>query len=303
MIEFFSSNDSPYDRGLLASKINARVVRPIIDDNFIECTCVCNCDPFYRVFADVGGEWWKNDISSFLFKRVTSSDTITMELWKNGVFAASLNDNTYGTYYNFGDLYNTDYKGYKLEWEEVFNAFGFGEYQIKTQTVSLGDTITNDSVVYECIQYTDALADGTVRIETYQNGYIMSSDFDYSNMNWYQSYRIEGFFGHKTPNFETDNYQNSARDITQIQDKITNTYSLETRMLPSNLLNAITYDGLLANRILITDSNLCNFERYKRLEVYPDSIEDFTTFEFNRNATAKFKFTDKRQNIIKRNFY
>jgi hypothetical protein len=303
MIDIFGFDDTPYNRGLMASKINARVVSSLTDNNFIECTCVCGCEPFQKVFAKVGGEWWKNDVTSFLFNRVTPTDTITMKLFRNGIEIENLNDNDFGTYYDFGSLPNADYKGYKLEWEEVFDSYGYGEYQIRTEIVSLGDTIDIDSLIYECCEYTDALADGTVRIETYQNGYIMSSNIDYTGMNWYQSYRIEGFFGYKKPTFETDNYQNSARDITQIQDKLINLYTLETKMLPSNLMNAITYDGLLANRILITDHNLCNFERYKRLEVYPDSIDDFTTFQFNVNALGTFKFTDKKQNIIKRNFY
>lgn len=303
MIEIFGTNTTPYNRGLMATMIHARPVSSL--ENFVsdECSCVCACDPFQRVFGSNTTSWWKNDITSFLFKRVTSSDTIDMKLYRNGTLIGTLNSTTYGTYYDFGSLTNTDYKGFQLEWKKVFLTLGYGDYQVKTTIVSLGDTITYESLMYECMEYSDFRANGTVRIETYQNGYIMSSGFDYTGMNWYQSYRIEGVFGDKKPSLEIDNYQNSARDLTQIQDKISNLYTLETKMLPSNLLNAITYDGLLANRILITDFNFCSFERYKRLEVYPDSIEDFTTFELNPKGTAKFKFTDKRQNIIKRNFY
>lgn len=302
MINIFGTNSSPFNQGVLASKINARTIESLVV-GVDECACVCKCEPYQRVFAKVGGEWWENDITSFLFRRVTSTDTISMKLFKNGSFLVDLNTDNYGTFYDFGDLSNSDYKGYKLEWEKVFDYFGFGNYQIKTKIDSLGDTIFEDSLIYECMEYSELRANGTVRIETYQNGYIMNSGFDYTNMNWYQSYRIEGFFGDKKPAFETDNYQNSARDITQIQDKIRNLYTLETKMLPSNLLNAITYDGLLANRILVTNNGSCNFEQFRRLELYPDSIEEFTTFELNQHGTAKFKFTDKRQNIIKRNFY
>lgn len=302
MIEIFGVDVSPNNTGLLATKITARVVESL-EVPIDECSCICGCEPYQKVFANPGGEWWENDITSFLFKRVTASDTITMQLYRNDSLIGTLNNNTYGTFYDFGSLDDSDCKGYKLEWEKVFNSLGYGIYYIKTTIVSLGDTIIKESLKYECMEYSNIRACGTVRVETYQNGYIMNNFIDHTGMNWYQSYRIEGVFGYKKPTFETDNYQNSVRDITQIQDKITNIYTLETKMLPSNLLNAITYDGLLANKILITDYNFCNFERYKRLSVYPDSIEDFQTWESNPHGTAIFKFTDKRQNIIKRNFY
>lgn len=303
MIVNTATNTSPNDTGLMASKINISVRQTISVGDFMDTCCVCKCTPFQRVLANPGGEWWENDISSFIFKRVAPTDTVVMKLFKDGVETATLNDNTYGTFYNFGDLPNPDYIGYQLEWENVYDEHGYGVYHVITTTTTLGDTIVRESLEYECMQYSDDRANGTVRIETYQNGYIMSSDFDFTGMNWYQSYRIEGVLGDKKPSLEIDNYRNSARDLTQIQDSISNLYLLETKMLPSNLLNAITYDGLLANRILLTDYNICNYERYNRLEVYPDSIEDFTTFELNPHGTAKFKFTDKRQNIIKRNFY
>ncbi len=305
MIKIFGTDDSPNNRGILATSILARVIAPLEDFNFIDsCACECGCVPCTKVFGSNTTDWWKNDIQPFLFKRVTASDTITMQLYRNGVLIGTLNSTTYGIYYDFGSLPNADYKGFHLEWKKVFLALGYGEYQVKTTIVSLGDTIIKESLVFECMEFSDARADGTVRIETYQNGYIMSSDFDYTGMNWYQSYRIEGMFGYKKPEYETTNYQNGARDITQIQDKIINIYTLETEtLLPAPLLNAITYDGLLANRILITDHNICNFERYMRLEVYTDSIPNFDTFKQNPNGAAVFKFTDKRQNIIKRNNY
>jgi len=300
MIEIFGINATPHNRGLMAGMILARPVQSL-DSGFADvCSCVCDCEPFQRVFGSNTTDHWKNDTIPFLFKRITSSDTVTMQLYRNGALVGTLNSTTYGLYYDFGSFPNVDYKGFQLDFKKVFLALGYGEYYVKTTIVSLGDTIIHESPTYECMEYSDERANGTVKIETYQNGYIMSG-FDYTGMNWYQSYRIAGVFGDKKPSLEIDNYQNSARDLTQVQDSISNLYTLETKMLPSNLLNAITYDGLLANRILITDFNFCSYERYKRLEVYPDSIEDFTTFELNPKGTAKFKFTDKRQNIIKRN--
>lgn len=305
MIELFGSDSTPNNSGLLATKVQARTIGLLTDENFIdECSCICGCEPYQRVFAKPGEEWWKNDKRQFIAKRITASDTVTFQLYKNDVLVGTLNNSTYGTFYDFGTWTNQpDYKGFQLEFEKVFNLLGYGVYKVVTTVVSLGDTFTSTSLEYECIEYSDLLANGTVLIETYQNGYIMRNDFDYTGMNWYQSYRIEGFFGYKEPRFETDNYQNSARDITQIQDKITNVYTLETKMLPSILMNALLYDALLANQILITDYNLCNFERYKRLSVYTESIEDFTTFELNPHAVSRFKFLEKRQDIIKRNFY
>ena len=300
MITTTFSNTRPASMGLMAVKQETTMVKPL-EESFIDyCRCLCACPVVLRVFAHDSGNEFKNDKTAFLQRKTIATDTVVFKLYKDGVFLDNL-DSTYGDFYDFGDLADPYLNGCLLHWDEVYDLHGYGVYQIITSLTSIGTAIDIESDYFELCESTDDRADGTVRIETYQNGYILSGT-DYTGLNWYQQHRLPGWFGDKKPTFETDNYLKGDREISQIQDSIRNVYTLETELLPESLLNWITYDGLLSNRILITDYNLCTFERYQKLEVYPESIDDFSTFRRTPNGLGRFKFTDKKQNILKRNF-
>ena len=302
MITFNIANSYPMQLGVMATKKCMPIVNPFTSDFSDFCKCNCACTPIFKAFYHSDGNEYKNDKSSFLYKKAISTDTIDLRLYKDGVQVDNLNDNDYGVFYDFGSLANPNLKGYLLHWSSVYFAHGYGMYQVVATVTSLGSTFTLESDIFECLIYTNERADGTVRIETTQNGYIMSG-IDYTGVNWYQQYRISGWIEKQTPEFITDNILNSKREKTQVQDQVVNSYILETELLPSSILNAIIYDGLLANKILLTDYNFCYYEQYRKLEVYPDGIDEFKTYRENFNGYAKFKFTDKQQNVIKRNYY
>lgn len=297
MIVTVFGNPVPMPNERIVGKLQTKVVNAEIPLSV--CRCDCGCEVKFKAFA--GDSERTSDYSSFIFQRILESDTCEFWLIKNGVEILQVVNNDLGEFYDFGWLANSELKGIVLHWSLVYASYGYGEYRIKMKYTVAGQEIEEESDVFECMLYSDDRADGTVRIETIQNGGIESS-LDYTGTNWKQSWRINGMFGEKTPSFETDNYLNSQREISQIQDSIKNIYTLETELLPSNVLNAITYNGILSNKIWISDYNKCNYEVYDRLEVYPESIEEFNTYRYQKNGMAKFKFTDKKQNILKRNF-
>lgn len=255
-------------------------------------------------FADLtDSDSFKNDITSFIFKLSTSSDTLELKLFKNCVEVAVLNDNTYGTEYGtvyFGDDVR---KGFKLDWNLVANGFGFGNYHIEANAEILSQDSTVQTHTYLLRPFSEGLANDTVKITTFSQGIIEGgTDYTGSEVDWEQSIRVRGKFGNPQPTFETDNYLDTTRRVQQIQDQITTDYDLEIESVPSEIAKPLIYDKLLANRIYITDYNLFNFDKYENLEVYPSEITEFKTFAVNVNAVIKIRFADKRQNIIKRNF-
>jgi hypothetical protein len=277
------------------------------------CNCYGECE--YKELAFVNSNsvnWWQNDLTSLIAGRIFSTDTITFSILKNGVQIAVLNDNTYGTLYDYGSLYNPldkdyltsqaylNYKGFIVDWKKVKIGFGYGEFQLKTTIVSLGTNYDKISHIYNVVEYNAERADNTVRIETYQKGAILNG-FDYTGINWYQSIRIKGKFGNKKPTITDNNYQNTNREITQIQTKISNTFELETQLLPSNIYNPINYDSLLANDIFITDYNIKNQQLYRREPVYFENFAEVTNHELSIKSNFVYTFKAKFDNIVKRN--
>ena len=265
----------------------------------VDC-CKFECGYVATVFAKVGGEYWENDMRSFLYRKLTASDTITIKLFKNGTELATISDNTYGTFHSSFTLQPL-YVGFILDFEKVANVSGFGRYQIKTDVNIAGVTDTLSSEVFKLIPYSDLQANGTVRIESYQNGNILRSQFDHTGLNWYQSYRIRGRLTREEA-FETDNYVTNEYQKSQIQDKIINNWTLETGLIPANISNELVYNNLLANKFLITDYNILNHEIYRRVELYPSEINESVNLVRNSNKKYLINFVDRNDDIIKRNF-
>lgn len=285
---------------LLSNVIPEAIIPPTLDlnINLFECTY------FEPVFANVGGESYQNDKNSFLLSKRVNADTITFKLCKDGSEIATISDDTYGTYYaSFPS--QPLYTGFIIEWEKVLNIEGTGSYKVIIERDILGVQDQLESQCFRLMPYSDALANGTVRVETIQTGNIISSDIDYTDLldnGWYQSFRMRGFFGFKTPRLEIDNYLDRNYELRQIQDKIVNEWILETEFIPSIISNQLTQDNMLANQIFITDYNIQNHEIYRSIQVYPSEFEEVVHPQFNKNVRYRIKFTDKFDNVRKRNF-
>ena len=191
-----------------------------------------------------------------------------------------------------------------LDWFLVWGAFGYGKYTLKTNQVLLGETINIESRMFQLLPYSIYTAHSTVKVESYQTGNIISNAFDYTDLiegGWYSSYRFEGRFGLKTPILEVDNYIDSEYQKKQIQDKIRTEYTLESRLLPTAIANALIYDSMLANEILVSDYNVDNTEQFNQLSVYPISFETRYPNQ-SKKAVYVVKFEQRKQDSIKRNF-
>ena len=301
-------DSAPYvnGSGMAIKVVSPMLVAPIESNTNNICPCdFQQCEYIQKVFAEVGGEDYKNDFSAFLFKRIVASDTVVIKLFKNGNEIATITDNTYGTYINGFSSGNAEqqlYVGFKLEWENVYNLHGHGKYQVKADQVILNTTSTEESIKFLLKGYSDLAANGTVVIDTVQNGNIMSSKFDYTELLWEQSYRINGKFGGKTPILTTDTYETESYERKQIQDSVINEWTLETKLLPNLISNVINYDNILANSIFITDYNIMNEEIFRNIPVYPQEISKSNSFSGNTDRKFTYTFIDRTDDNRKRNF-
>ena len=272
---------------------------PKIDFDFTGFTC----DYIEYVFGNAADEI-NNDKSSFLLKKALNTDTIVFELWKGNEKKQDITDNTLGEFYD-GFAVQPLYVGIVVYWENVLSLYGFGQYTIRAVQNIASQETTFTSRTFQILSYSALNANNTVRIETYQQGYILNSDFDYRGLlpdGWYQSFRVWGKFGAKTPIFESEPYLSENRVLRQNQDKIIAEYTLELEALPSVIHNQLIYDNMLANEVLITDSNILNTEKFERVSLYPKSIEEPEATAYNTRMNQVIKLVEKEQRTVKRNF-
>jgi hypothetical protein len=251
------------------------------------------CQKALPAFADLDDDSdYKNDyLGIFLdFKFLFQSYKFEL-LDEECNFVADLVGDTYGIEYLSGDFQNsTRYRGYKLEWRKVLALHGPGVYKIRVTTVSNIPFIgTKDkcSCNFELMPFTDEDADNTVKVEFVQDSIYLNNQNDFRGDNWKSMFRVFGYFGNPKPQFERSSYLNTNRQITDIQDKAFNEYTLETEHVPhciSELLIPTQENKSLASisdEVFITDYNLTNHFSYKKLPVY------MTKIKVNDNSSSK----------------
>lgn len=290
----------------LVSKIIAtrvRVPQQPNQNNFDYCAIECEYKEM--VFADPSSDdRYKNDQSSFLFIKAIPSDVITFELFKNGNSVAQLDDDTYGIYYP--SFTNQPLQtGFLIDWQSVINEFGFGSYQFKANQNILGNETVFTSRCFDLTFYSDENAHNTIKIETLQNGNIISSPFDYTDIiegGWYSSYRLDGEFVKDSFELVSDRYNNSDYQSLQIREQVNTVFNLEINSFPSLILNILAYDSVLADDILVTDYNIFNTEVFREVPVRLLNFGDLQLMRKDRLQLINLEFGFKTEDTIKRRF-
>lgn len=301
-----NTNPYSYQSGnackILGPSLPTPVVQPIAE------FCVCDfiqCKFSEKVFADPlnPNDFWKNDKSEFLFKRIVAADTVDMELYLDGEKVADLNTSAEGTYFSSftGSSEQQLFKGYLIDWNLVQGLYGWGEYQIKAELNILGNASTFESRYFTLCQFNTIIANQTVRIESTQNGNIIGNQFDFTGLNWYGSVRIPAIFGNPTPIYEEDRYVTETRKKRQIQDKMSREWTLTTKKISWEVVDVLIYNKMLANEILITDYNIYAENVWRRISVLPKELEKRDTFG-HPDKLYNITFVDSNDYFIKRNF-
>ena len=279
------------------------VTEILVADTGDFCACDFRCDFVEQVFANSVGDGISNDFSDFLFRKVAATDTITIKLFRYKQPVSTITDDTLGTFFN-GFTAQPLYVGWLADWTLIFNAFSGGEYQVKVTSVILGQTQEFVSRKFRLAFFDPELADRTVKIESIQDGNIVSSEFDFTDLlpdGWLSSIRLRGVFGEMAPTIEQDIFLDSSHRVTQNRDEIIREYSLRCEVVPETIFTRIASQDMIGNQVLISAFNVFNDVIYQKFPVTPDSFEEQ---EYRENGFLNFniKFKDRQQNVIKRNF-
>lgn len=295
--------------GLAIQIRNSRVVavpeQPIASDF---CACDFWCEWEEPVFADpLSLDTWKRDYTSFLSRKITSGDTLEIKLFRYGEEVATITDDTYGTYYAAGDFtVQPLYVGWVADWSLIFADFSGGSYHVEISGTIAGSAYTFTSRKFRLMKWDEGLADQTVKIESYQDGNIMSSEFDFTGLlsgGWYSSIRLTGRFGKRTPVLEVDEFLDTSYRSVQNRTQVRHEYTLSTRYVPMPVLHNLADQELIGNRLFLTDYSLMSSEKYKRIPVLAKSFEEINDENWSTGRGAySILFDERVQNTIKRNF-
>lgn len=295
-LAFFSTARTEVDTEFLADLS--------IDSDF--CTCAVQCVPRLVVFADdTGTDFYKNDKTS-IFSRtlnlvhpvgITASTTVAKIVNVITGVETVLVDSTHGT-----ETIGNKFYWFEVDWFKIRQTLGLGKYKLEfTTTVNVyGQTLDSyTSPTYHLKDYSDKLANGTIRIEVEQTGKLNHS-IDYSNLvlstgkkaTYTNQVRLPGSLKFESTNEETDHLtlNGTDRPSYQIKDKMTLKYKLDIHLVSAPQFVYVLFNDMFANPVKVSDYNVYNFvadvnnykaTKYRSLPL----IKESTNFE----ATAKQK--------------
>lgn len=256
--------------------------------------CFAPCETPLPVFADLGNESESrnNDFSKFIFE-VPDSATLECKLIRvsTGV-EYDIIDTTYGVYADIGDIPARPLVwAFVLNWYKVADLIGFGQYQLNVviKNSSSTEIFNQTTPCYELRPYTCESAQGTVRFEVTQSGYVVNG-FDWSGITGLASFfklqqlRLYGDIV-KRPIDTVDNIIDNNRNSTQVQKGVYQEYDISLRFISGQ-----TYDLLVKD--LLLDSPV-------KVNVY----DSFNSSEYNdtlmiHNETEVRELVNNKQDII-----
>ena len=282
-------------------------------------TATRDCEGAFSIkaLADTGSsDAIKNDRGGFLwwFDKFVTSAPMTLQKFNNSTQAfedlVALTDNTYGTFYPFGFFVNSSnqkFVGYQLNWKDVLTIHGKGGYRLKCAPVTILATSNGLFSPPYCLrQYTPEGADGSLRVEYYLNNILGLSDNDYlkrdlGNLNWYNSFRLCGFFGFPKSTYESEyvEYNNGQRQWVEDEQEVE--YALKLRPTPAFLHELMRTDVLQADTIFITDYNSKNPLQYIQKQVIKNGeyAPDWKRLQ-TLLATVEVSFRQEYNNLQKK---
>lgn len=213
-----------------------------------------------------------NDFHSPLWFFGVTTDSVTMALEKetNGVYnsVATLDNNTYGTYYALGFFTNRFAErgvGYRIEWKNVLNEHGEGCYRI---ACNYTDAILGNGAYYsfefDLKTYTAERADNTTRLEWVKNGKIGAADndsrvLDYGFNEWVNCLRIpDSFVIGGEGSYTRDEIKYQTGEIVWTQESQVEKYTFEIGLAPEYMHKYVKTEIFMSDQILITDYNTQN---------------------------------------------
>ena len=265
-------------------------VCPPQDRGFEECCCE------ELVLAKSTSNTWETDKTSAWIKLSDPADTVTFELYKDGVLT---------TYTPIAIAFPNEPNAYyvTVEWIDVLNADGIGCYELKVVYDISGITGIISWGKYRLLPFTIQNAIATARIRANFDGYHEIEQIDFTGSGIESTYRFNGFIGNRQPNTEIDNIIYNNREMKRVIRENLNEYEILVDPSLKCVTKPLVDLYLLSeNELYISDYNAHNHDYcINDLPVIVSSSPELTYYDFARKASLKCVVSDKFKN--KRTYY
>ena len=233
---------------------------------------------------------YKNDRTAIAYK----FDTMTIELEdSSGVVTSAA-----GVAVSFP--YQTDAKGYVIDWRQVVDGGGLLAqdcYKVRVNWTLSGNSGWFYHGAYQLQEYSVFNARGTTRLYVVLNDLVRKQGINYKDSGFAGTVRFEGIFGFMQPNYDTENNTHTNRERFKVRNEALRTYELRTSYLLRCMTRLIDEETLLApNQIYVTDHNAANHDQSFYDFPVILSEEESPSFEYPTGSVyAKItaKFLDK----------
>ena len=228
------------------------------------------------------------------YKNIVFGDTTSNE---------DYNNDYYGVYFKKQISTDTcDLTFFIVSWKKVLTLLGEGQFFIRKDITFVGVPYTEFSNNFIVKQFTNDLADLTVRFDCIQNGYLEHLDIDFKGTNFKTSLRTLGFFGRREPDYiqENDVYRNE--NVVQNNMMQENEYLYQAGLLPECITEELFDFVLFGNELFLNDYNKNNHSYYfRKSAVVYKSNKGTKYYTLNRNAQINLSFEDRIKNKRKIN--
>lgn len=303
MIELFNAATSAQtEKHYTTIRTLIPVVNPTADADIDFCTCTKQCVPPLLLFTDeVGTDEFKNDWFT-MYQNTVSGGSHTLAIIVNGSEIA-ITDDTYGKEYD-----GTYFYGYRFDAYDIWNEHGYGNYQFVMRAYDSGANLLKEtySATFKLMRYRDVSANGTVVIESRKNGKLRHG-LDYSNLEvpggvtrglpyWPQRVRLPGKLKWAGAPVELSGVvmNDLVHSREQVFDTMNLEYDIEIYLVSSSQILDVIFDDLFANEVYVTDYNVYNFEKYRKLKLLRNSVELQPTSRIRKSFVFKMINQDKK---------
>ena len=258
--------------------------------------CGVDCCPEILVLASTTSNLsYQNDVTGVSLKKYTQPDSITFSIEDSA-------GNVLGANTGFSATFPNDplASGYIFVWKDILTAHGADCYTVKANFTISGIQGSFTVGKYTLKEYSVENAKGTVRIYSSFNSYLLKNDIDYTDSDFVDSIRFNGFFGDRKPETEINNLVDKDRKIIKTNRENLNKYELRTDPIDINITRVLLdFHFLNEDSILISDHNLANHD-YLIFDK-PVSIPESSSIEYiykSRLAKITATFGDRKLDSI-----
>jgi hypothetical protein len=251
--------------------------------------CGTCCEDQVVLASSTSADSHKNDFTGVYMKKGVSGDTIafTMEDCSGNVIT------NYGV---DGDFPNDSLAvGYIFDWKEVLINEGIGKYNIIVSFNISGIPGGFTVGTYELKEFSRATSKDSVRIYSEFNSYYQKDDIDFTDSNFIDTVRFNGFFGNREPETEINNLINKGRKVTKVTRENLNKYTLTSDPLEIGMTNQLL-DKHFINEDVI---KISDYNRYNHnYDIFDQDVELVDTakiepIQFDRRSIITAVFGDK----------